>query len=720
MEISLAQHNEISIMRKACRSEVMSTATFSLSDCYSFLKDSGPEADARAQMAVEDLAKALDTAAIGFLDSEILERATLAGYLDGTPPEEINPEALTRACNFCSSLVERVLLHPRVRLCEGVGRELEFLREKTEEVISRDIAAYNVSYASLEARQLVPFLREYKASMETLSTGISQLRQARHIPIHRSLYTALLHFAPLVNQVSGLEEATLGDYNLLCACLYEVLVRAAEDPNRPFTITLLSSDARLLQLLAFGTRLLWDPEFTGQPHRLGPLFSRVGADSSGGGRILVYGYHPQAQRFRPAFSSAVPAPENHAQFLHRLQGGTPRELGLRLLREAVQAILSEHLSAFPATVGLPNVTEAAEPQLSESLSEAAQLREPLQRENPPLPANAAQQPPILSVQETSLSEAMKPPSESRSDMQTAEEIQPAQPKPAEEAPAPGAPTLDQLPATDDLAAQTLRKLYARSRATLAQVREDVNKLGDKLLTDEGAKRIAERIGDEAFAQALATEVASTKQVIEGKLAILQTQKTELLQKKAALNSEIEALRGSVVVVANAVEREMELLRRDAELGSELSKVLNKLRDFSPLVDSLQRIGSSGAAVPSAEGTFRLSQIVEELGTQAHNVSALVKQLRDKGILPPQQQRGVYTAQERQIILDLWHSKSVSELSREWGNAVSTLKQAIIERLIEGRDYYNLGKGGERDSFRVTPLGQDKLRKALTLTRARTH
>ena len=131
----------------------MDTTTKVSSDSYSFLTDSRPEADASATMAVDDLAKVLDQSAIGFLDTDIVEQAMLAGFLDSTPPEEIETEILNRAGPFIGSLADRVLLHPRIRISESIDQELKSVRDYAQEIIARDIAAYSVSYASLEARR---------------------------------------------------------------------------------------------------------------------------------------------------------------------------------------------------------------------------------------------------------------------------------------------------------------------------------------------------------------------------------------------------------------------------------------------------------------------------------------------------------------------------------------------------------------------------------------
>lgn len=682
----------------------MEKATQTSLDCYSFLSDSKPEAGTLSKIALEDMAKVLDQAAVGFLDSNFVLRATLAGYLDTTPPEEIEPGCLARASHFHGELSERVLMHPRVRAAEGMGRELEALRDKADEVIARDIAAYGVSYASLEARRLVPFLREYRASLDSLSTGLSQFKNAEHVPLHRALYSSALKLVQYFDEVTNLLERDLPNQHLVTAALYEFLERSTQEPSRTSRIIVFSTEPAISESINACIRLVRDADFMGKQHRLVTLCN--GLTSS---RIQVIGFHEKARRFGPLYDTTYPYTETLTQHLQRLPGDASRETASAYLREAVQGLIEEHERSFRESV-IPTATINPAP-------------ESIFSDPNPKPIQ-----PILTPIPSEVGSNVKPIEETRLTMETIETINVASTTPAAEttatanasiAPSAMSPTLDNLPPTDELMAQTLRRLYRNCYTNLAQVRQDVERLGEKLLNDEGTRRIAERCGDEAFANALNDEVKQSREVVEGKLALLQTQKAELLQKKAALNAEIEALRGSVVIVANAVEREMDLLRRDAELGRQLSDVLSKLRAFSPLADSLARItgGAGFSPVPSAEGTFRLGQLVEELGEAPHNVSALIKQLRDKGILPPQQHRGIYTAQERQIIVDMHRSKSVSEISREWGNAVTTIKQIIIERLIEGRDYYNLGKGSERDSFRVTPLGQDKLRKALSMTRA---
>jgi 3-hydroxyacyl-CoA dehydrogenase len=280
------------------------------------------------------------------------------------------------------------------------------------------------------------------------------------------------------------------------------------------------------------------------------------------------------------------------------------------------------------------------------------------------------------------------------------------------------PTLESLPAVEDIAAQTLRKLYLRNRSLLAQISTDIEKLGEKILLDEGTRRIAERLGDTAFATALSTEVAAVKMVIEGKMSVVLTQKDELLEKKAEIAEELEHIRGPGRFARDAADRELELIQQDADLTKQLAEAVQRLKACQPLIDAINKLGLGSTESSSADGTYRLSQIVEELGEKQERVSALIAQLRQKEILTRTGKRGIYTAQERRIIVDVARSKSVSELSREWGNAVSTLKHLIEARLTEGTDYYNLGKGSQRDAYRVTPSGMIKLKQALSLTRAR--
>ena len=656
---------------------------------YSFLTDPKPEAELLGQMAVQDLAHALDESAVGFLDSDIVLRALLTAFLDKVPPEEIEPEILTRAGGFGVAFSERVLMHPRIRLSPILASELAPIVDKAEELIARDIAAYSVSYASLEARRLVPFLREYRASLDAFSTGLRQVGEAQLFPHYRQLYASILKLVESSDAYHSATEDQLPDHNLIAAVIYELLVRAAEGIDPSFQILLLSSDPMIRERLYTCVRLLTDAGFAGGQHRLMPLFAppRHNGSATHGGRITVISYDETTRRFGPAYHSTDASKESLDQLKQRVFGDPDREA---LALQALNEIIAEHEKAFDASI----ITLA---------SALIEVPTGLQAETPPFQEESK---PTMDT--TQPDGTMPAPSTSVPDDLPDHKSEPDE------------PTLSNLSPSDNLMMQTLRKLHQRCYVELSQISGDVEKLGTKLLTDEGTRRIAERCDDNAFAQALAQEVARTRQVIEGKLAILQTQKSELLQKKSALNAEIEALRASPVMTTNSVEREMDLLRRDAEVGRNLGDVLNKLRAYSPLADSLNRIGSGAGmmAVASAEGTYRLSQLVEELGEEPHNVSALIKQLREKGILPPKHSRGVYTAQERQLIIDLYHSKSVSELSRELGNAVTTLKQAIMERLTEGRDYYNLGKGSQRDSFRVTPIGLAKLKGALSFTRAR--
>jgi hypothetical protein len=280
------------------------------------------------------------------------------------------------------------------------------------------------------------------------------------------------------------------------------------------------------------------------------------------------------------------------------------------------------------------------------------------------------------------------------------------------------PTLETLPPIEDIGAKTLRKLYLRNRTLLSQISTDIEKLGEKILTDEGTRRIAERLGDTALANALSTEVAAVKMVIEGKMSLVLTQKDELLEKKAEISEELAHIRGPGRFARDAADRELELIQQDAELTRQLTEAVHRLRACQPLTDAIGQLGLGSPDVGNADGTYRLSQLVEELGEKQERVSALIAQLRSKELLTRTGKRGIYTAAERRIILDIAHSKSVSEISRDWGNAVSTLKQLIETRLTEGTDYYNLGKGSQRDAYRVTPVGLGKLKQAISFTRAR--
>jgi hypothetical protein len=280
------------------------------------------------------------------------------------------------------------------------------------------------------------------------------------------------------------------------------------------------------------------------------------------------------------------------------------------------------------------------------------------------------------------------------------------------------PTLETLPPIEDIAAKTLRKLYMSNRTLLSQISTDIGKLGDKILTDEGTRRIAERLGDTAFANALSTEVAAVKMVIEGKMSLVLTQKDELLEQKAEISEELAHIRGPGRFARDAADRELELIQKDAELTAQLAEAIQRLKACQPLTDAIAQLGLGPTESSNADGTYRLSQIVEELGEKQERVSALIAQLRQKGLLTRSGKRGIYTAQERRIIVEIARSKSVSELSRDWGNAVPTLKHLIEARLTEGTDYYNLGKGSQRDAYRVTPTGMSKLKQAISFTRAR--
>ncbi|GEM_PF-3263561 len=280
------------------------------------------------------------------------------------------------------------------------------------------------------------------------------------------------------------------------------------------------------------------------------------------------------------------------------------------------------------------------------------------------------------------------------------------------------PTLETLPPIEDIGARTLRKLYLRSRSLLSQISTDIGKLGEKILTDEGTRRIAERLGDTALANALSTEVAAVKMVIEGKMSLVLTQKDELLEKKAEISEELAHIRGPGRFARDAAERELELIQQDAELTTQLTEAIHRLKTCQPLTDAIGQLGLGSPEAANADGTFRLSQLVEELGEKQERVSALIAQLRQKELLQRTGRRGIYSGEERRIILDVARSKSVSEISRDWGNAVSTLKQLIETRLTEGSDYYNLGKGSQRDAYRVTPAGLTKLKQAISFTRAR--
>lgn len=302
-------------------------------------------------------------------------------------------------------------------------------------------------------------------------------------------------------------------------------------------------------------------------------------------------------------------------------------------------------------------------------------------------------------------------------------VSPAAPPPTEPTvrftrPESAQPTLESLPPIEDISAKTLRKLYLRSRLLLSQISTDIEKLGEKILTDEGTRRLAERLGDTAFANALSNEVAAVKMVIEGKMSLVLTQKDELLEQKAEIAEELAHIRGPGRFARDAAERELELIQKDAELSAQLTEAIQRMKACQPLTDAINQLGLGAPEAASTDGTYRLSQLVEELGEKQERVSALIAQLRQKELLHRTGKRGIYTAEERRIILDVARSKSVSEISREWGNAVSTLKQLIETRLTEGTDYYNLGKGSQRDAYRVTPAGLTKLKQALSFTRAR--